>query len=90
VPQINSPATLTGKKPSFKKEIRMLIYGINAMSPMDGPSRMKPPSVVDMSSEIMTAKDTDGDGALSSSEANLSIATFGAIDANDDAATENI
>jgi len=62
----------------------MSIDGISSRPPMAGPPRMKPPSALDMSSEIISAKDTDGDGALSIEETGLSKGSFAVLDTDGD------
>ena len=54
------------------------------MPPMGPPPGAKPPSATQMSEEIISAKDTDGDGALSMQESGLTQETFDALDTNED------
>ena len=72
------------KQKLIKKEFSMSIDGINQGPPMAGPPRMKPPSAAKMSSEIISAKDADGDGVLSVEESTLSEDKFGVLDTNSD------
>lgn len=68
-----------------ERKSQMSIDGINSsMPPMGPPPGAKPPSASQMTSEIMAAKDTDSDGALSIEESGLSQESFNNLDANSD------
>lgn len=63
----------------------MSIDGINsAMPPMGPPPGAQKPNAAEMSSEIIAAKDTDSDGALSIEESGLSQESFNNIDTDSD------
>lgn len=64
----------------------MSIDRISSMSLMVDPPRMKPPSAVEMSSDIISAKDMDGDGVLSIEETGLSEENFAVLDTDGDSA----
>ena len=62
----------------------MSIDGIGSMPPMGPPPGVKPLSATEMSNEIISAKDTDADGALSVEESGLTQETFDVLDTNED------
>ena len=62
----------------------MSIDGISSMPPMGPPSGVKPPSATEMTSKIMSAKDTNTDGVLSIQESGLTQETFDVLDTNED------
>ena len=62
----------------------MSIDGISSMPPMGPPPGVKPPNATEISSEIISAKDTDADGALSVEESGLTQETLDTLDTNED------